>query len=170
MKNLHKITISLVNTPIITGLSRNISLCININNISFIVNPYAIKSVNSSQEYDNLDIRWMVREEFICIFMEATQIGMEAACKDFRILNMYLLANSDALHDLVRVISLSYKVLTLECCSVTRANSHLWFSIVPINVIDITKKSVFYKLSVPFDECELDPAAYSINRHPRWMP
>jgi hypothetical protein len=37
----------------------------------------------------------MVREEFICDFMEVTQIDMEAACKNFRTVNMiYLLVNT----------------------------------------------------------------------------
>jgi hypothetical protein len=55
----------------------------------------------------------------------------------------------------------------LKCSA--RANSHLGFLIVPVDVIDTMKRSVFYKLSVPcFDK--LDPTTYSINRHPRWLP
>lgn len=81
---------------------------ININNIPFVVNPYATTAFNTSREHADIDIRQMVREEFLRVFMEITQIGMEA-CEDFRTVNMYHIANSDTVHDFVRDMS-SYEV------------------------------------------------------------
>jgi hypothetical protein len=123
---------------------------ININNIPFIVNPYAIMAYNSSRDHPDIDIRRMVREDFLSVFMEVTQIGIET-CQDFRTVNMYHLANSDAVHDFIRDIT-SYEVLISECSA--RAN-RVGVSIVPVDGIDVMKKSVFYDLSIPYDY--LDP-------------
>lgn len=60
------------------------------------------------------------------------------------IVNMHhlLAKNSDAIHSSIRDMS-SSEVLRLAC-STTRAN-HLGVLIVPVNGIDIIKKSVFYE-------------------------
>jgi hypothetical protein len=46
----------------------------------------------------------MVKEEFLNVFMEVTKVGIEA-CEDFQTVNMYHIANSDAVHDHIRDIS-----------------------------------------------------------------
>jgi hypothetical protein len=127
------------------------------------VNPYAIEAYNSSRRHEDVDIRRMIRDEFLSVFMEITQVGIEA-CEDFRTVNMYHLANSDSVHDFIRDMS-SYEVLTSECSA--RAN-RLGVSIVAVDGVDIMKKSVYYELSVPFDY--LDPSTYPVDRRPMWLP
>lgn len=106
----------------------------------------------------------MVKEEFLNVFMEVTKVGIES-CEDFRTVNMYHIANSDAVHDFVRDIS-SYEVLTSECS--TRAN-RLGISIVaPPDNVNIMEKSVFYNLSRPCDY--LSPGTYPSDRRPKWLP
>jgi hypothetical protein len=133
------------------------------NNIPFVVNPYAITAFNSSRAHEDHEIRQMQRDEFLSVFMEITQIGIEA-CEDFRTVNMYHLANSATVHEFIRDIS-SYEVLKSKCSA--RAN-RLGISIVPADGSDVMKKSVYYDLSVPFDY--FDPATYTIDRRPRWLP
>jgi hypothetical protein len=66
-----------------------------------------------------VDIRQVVKEKFFNVFMEVAKVGTES-CEDFRTVNMYHIANSNAMHDSIRDIS-SYEVLTSECSS-ARAN------------------------------------------------
>jgi hypothetical protein len=136
---------------------------VNINKLPFIVNPYAVAAFNSSRNHEDTDIRRMIKEEFLGAFMEISQKGIEA-CEDFRTVNMYHLANSEAVHEFLRDTS-SFEVLTSECSA--RAN-RLGVSIVPVDGIDIMKESVFYGHSVPFDY--LDPSTYPIDRRPLWLP
>jgi hypothetical protein len=91
---------------------------ININRLPFIVNPYAVAAYNSSRNSDDIDLRRMVKEDFLTTFMEISQVGIEA-CQDFRTVNMYHLANSDTVHEFIRDTSL-FEVLTSECSA--RAN------------------------------------------------
>jgi hypothetical protein len=105
----------------------------------------------------------MVKEEFLNVFMEVTKIGIES-CEDFRTVNMYHIANSDAVHDFIRDIS-SYEVLTSECSA--RAN-RLGISIVAVDGVDIMRKSAFYNLSRPLDY--LTPGTYPLDRRPKWLP
>jgi hypothetical protein len=128
-----------------------------------IVNPYAVMAYNQSRQHHDMEIRRMVKEEFLNVFMEVTTVGIEA-CEDFRTVNMYHIANSDAVHDHIRDIS-SYEVLTSE--SSARAN-RLGISIVAVEGVDIMKQSVFHELSRPCDY--LQPATYPLDRHPQWLP
>lgn len=136
---------------------------ININRLPFIVNPYAVAAYNSSRNGDDIDLRRMVKEDFLTTFMEISQVGIES-CQDFRTVNMYHLANSDTVHEFIRDTS-SFEVLTSECS--TRAN-RLGISIVPVDGIDIMKKSVFYESSIRSDY--LDPSTYPMDRRPLWLP
>lgn len=133
------------------------------NNVPSIVNPYAIMAFNQSRQHHDADIRRMVKEEFLNVFMEVTNVGIEA-CEDFRTVNMYHIANSDTVHDHIRDIS-SYEVLTSE--SSARAN-RLGISIVAVEGVDIMKRSVFHELSRPCDY--LTPATYPSDRRPQWLP
>jgi len=65
----------------------------NINNLPSIVNPYAIAAYNSSRQHEDVDIRRMISDEFLSMFMEITQVGIEA-CEDFRTVNMYHLPHA----------------------------------------------------------------------------
>jgi hypothetical protein len=134
-----------------------------LNSIPSIVNPFAIQAYNQSREHNDVDIRRMVKDEFLNVFMEITQVGIEA-CEDFRTVNMYHIANSDAVHDYIRDIS-SFEVLTSE--SSARANRY-GVSIVAVNGVDIMKKSVYYGMSKPFDY--LDPDTWPLDRRPMWLP
>lgn len=134
-----------------------------INNIPSIVNPYAIMAYNESRQHHDSDIRRMVRNEFLDVFMEVTQVGIEA-CEDFRTINMYHIANTEAVHDFLRDMS-SFEVLASECSA--RAN-RLGVSIVPVDAVNLMKKSVFHNSSRPSEY--LDPDGYPVERRPRWLP
>jgi hypothetical protein len=105
----------------------------------------------------------MLKDEFLTVFMEITQVGIEA-CEDFKTVNMYHIANSDAVHDYIRDMS-SYEVLTSE--SAARAN-RLGISIVAVDGVNIMTKNVFHNHSRSVDY--LDPSSYPTNRRPMWLP
>lgn len=93
-----------------------------------------------------------------------SQVGIEA-CQDFQTVNVYHLANSDAVHKFIRYYTSSYEVLTSEYSA--RASNRFWGSIVPVDGIEIMKKSVFYECSVRFDY--LDPSMHPMDRRPLWL-
>lgn len=134
-----------------------------INNIPSIVNPYAIITYNNSRQHQDCDIRNMVRNEFLDVFMEVTQVGIEA-CEDFRMVNMYHIANTEAVHDFLRDMS-SFEVLASECSP--RAN-RLGVSIIAVDSVNLMKKSVFHNSSRASEY--LEPDGYTVEQRPRWLP
>jgi hypothetical protein len=134
-----------------------------INNIPSVVNPFATLAFNQSRQHKDTEIRRMVRDEFLNVFMEVVNVAIEA-CKDFRTVNMYHIANSDTVHDFIWDMS-SFEVLQSECSA--RANS-IGISIVPAEGINIMESSVFFNISRTWDL--LVPGTYPLDRRPKWLP
>jgi hypothetical protein len=134
-----------------------------INNIPSVVNPFATLAFNQSRQHEDMEIRRMVRDEFLNVFMEVVNVAIEA-CKDFRTVNMYHIANSDTVHDFIWDTSY-FEVLQSECSA--RAN-RIGISIVPAEGVDIMERSVFFNILRPWDV--LVPVTYPFDRRPKWLP
>lgn len=131
--------------------------------LPMLVNPYAVDAFVGSRNHPDIDIRRMVRDEFLSIFMEIVQVGIDA-CDDFKTVNMYHIANSDSVHDYIRDYS-SLEVLVSE--SSPRAN-RLGISVVPGEGVDVMQQSAYHDLfkKVWF----LRPNTYVLSNKPSWLP
>ena len=69
--------------------------------LPMIVNPYALLAYNESRAHDDQDIRQMMKDDFLTIFMEIVEVGI-SACEDFKTVNMYHISHSDNVHDNIR--------------------------------------------------------------------